>query len=255
MCMLFAVSSEEKFESNEYLKLFYRNSSKHPHGWGLAYLDSGDMTVAKESICACESHYLKDQLSRPISSKLLLAHIRYATIGNVDLDNCHPFSGTDRFHRRWTMIHNGTIFDFSPLRPYTKTQSGETDSERIFLYLKDKINEHRTDEKPSFEERFSILDKIVCDMSHGNKLNLLFTDGKYLYVHTNCKDTLFFLEKEHSVIFSTAPLTDENWKRVTFCTLLAFKNGKLAAQGTQHTNEYIESPENMKLLYRIFSNL
>lgn len=251
MCMLFAVNSREEFYANDYLKKFYKNSDKHPHGWGLASGDKHGFTVEKESLCALESHYLKERLGEAVSAKTVLAHIRYATIGNVAYKNCHPFTAKDNRTRRWVMIHNGTIFDYPPLNSYTAKQSGDTDSERIFLYLMDRLNEA----PDNFEERFKLLDSIIPEMAQGNKLNLILTDGKYLYVHTNCRDTLFSLKKNGAVLFATAPLTDENWKPVEFCTLLAFHKGKLAATGTAHNGEYIESEENMKLLYQIFSAL
>ena len=48
-----------------------------------------------------------------------------------------------------------------------------------------------------FEERFALLDEIVSDMAKGNKLNLLLYDGEYTYVHTNYKNSLFYVEKEN----------------------------------------------------------
>ncbi|MER2148582.1 MAG: hypothetical protein ABS987_05435, partial [Ruminococcus sp.] len=106
-----------------------------------------------------------------------------------------------------------------------------------------------------FEERFRLLDEIICDMAKGNKLNLLFTDGKYLYAHTNCRGTLHRLEKNNAVIVATQPLSDENWQPAPFCQLLAFAKGKLIKMGTEHRHAYIHSEEEMKLLYRIFANL
>lgn len=250
--MLFAVSSKESFEANDYLTSFYKHSSKHPHGWGIAYLRQKNTVVKKESKQAEKSEYLAEILKKPIRSKITLAHIRYATIGNIDISNTHPFTGFDKRANRWTLTHNGTIFEYDPLYSYMRRQNGETDSERIFLYLLDEINKLGS---ADFEERFALLDRIISDMAKGNKLNLIFTDGEYLYVHTNCRDTLYYLEKDNTVIFATAPLTGERWKKVEFCTLCAYKDGALAQMGTAHKNEYIENTENVKMLYRIFSNL
>ena len=159
--------------------------------------------------------------------------------------------------RRWTLIHNGTIFDYPALYPYLKTQKGDTDSERVFLYLLDKLKEAtcKNGARLHFEERFRLFEEIICDMSRGNKLNLLFTDGKYLYAHTNCKGTMHYLEKEGVALVSTQPLTSENWRLAPFCQLLAFSKGKLIKIGTEHQHEYIQSEEEMKLIYQIFANL
>ena len=200
---------------------------------------------------------MNERLSQPVKSKILLAHIRYATIGNVEYKNCHPFTARDITGRRWTLIHNGTIFDYEPLKPYVKTQTGDTDSERIFLYMVDCINEatHEKGAVLSFEERFKLFDRIICDMSVGNKLNLLFSDGKYLYAHTNCIGTLHYLQKNGAALIATKPITAENWQPVPFARLLAFHKGKLVQTGTTHNHKYTESEEAMKLLYQIFANL
>ena len=156
MCEIFGVSSLNDFTANDYLRTFYSHSDFHPHGWGLACVSRNGALVEKESIKASCSNYLRERLSQPINAKILLAHIRYATIGNVEYKNCHPFTGKDSTGRRWTLIHNGTIFDFAPLNPYVKKQKGDTDSERIFLYLLDKLNEAQTKAgtRLHFEERF-----------------------------------------------------------------------------------------------------
>ncbi|MCH5304353.1 MAG: class II glutamine amidotransferase [Ruminococcus sp.] len=257
MCEIFGFSASDDFYSNDYLKTFYSHSDKHPHGWGLACVSKNSAIIEKESLQASKSHYLRGRLSQPIIEKIALAHIRYATIGNVEYRNCHPYTGKDNFGRTWTLIHNGTIFDYSPLDSYLKKQDGDTDSERIFLYILDKINLAQREKKAklSFEERFEIIDSIVKNMAKGNKLNLLLTDGNYLYAHTNCKNTLHYLEKSGITIFSTQPLSDEDWHNVPFGQLIAYKKGTLAAQGTNHGHEYIENEEQLKLLYQIFSNL
>ena len=257
MCELFGISARDDFYANDYLKAFYAHSDFHPHGWGLACVSRNNALVEKESVKASKSNYLRERLSQPITEKLLLAHIRYATIGNVEYKNCHPFSDRDSTGRRWTLIHNGTIFDFAPLNPYVKAQKGDTDSERIFLYLLDKLNEatRKNGARLHFEERFTLLDEIICNMAKGNKLNLLFTDGKYLYAHTNCKGTMHYLEKDGAALVSTQPLSNENWQLVPFGQLLAFSKGKLIKTGTEHHHEYIRSEEEMKLIYQIFANL
>lgn len=258
MCMLLGVSSRKEILTNEYLRAFYQYSPQHPHGWGLADITSRvSAVIEKESVEAMRSNYLRERLSEPIKSRLLLAHIRYATIGNVEYKNCHPFSGCDSTGRRWTMVHNGTIFDYPELSPYVRVQRGDTDSERIFLYLLERLNKATREKgaKLSFDERFAVIDEIVCDMAGGNKLNLLLTDGRSLYVHSNCRDTLYVLQKDGAALFATTPLTDEGWEPVRFAALLAYRDGRLTARGTEHGREFVENPEQMKTLYQIFSDL
>ena len=257
MCELFGVCSKEGMTLNEYLNIFYGRSDKHPHGWGLACLHGNEAMIKKEPIQASKSAYLQEVLAQPIVEENAFAHIRYATIGNIDYRNCHPFSLVDKNGRRWTLIHNGTIFDYSPLEKYVQLQSGETDSERILLYLIEEINGREAELGRPFqeEERFRFLDAIISDMAAGNKLNLLLYDGEIMYVHTNYQNSLHYLEEEGVIIFSTAPLDEKHWQPVCFTTLLAYQNGALKYQGTNHGNEYIEKEENIKFLYQIFADL
>ena len=76
-----------------------------------------------------------------------------------------------------------------------------------------------------------------------------------MYVHTNYAESLYCLEKQESTLFSTTPLTKEEWKPVVMNTLLGYRNGKLMFQGTRHGHTYVDSEENLKYLYQIFSNL
>ena len=257
MCELFGISSAKKYYANEYLKRFFSHSDRHPHGWGLACISRNSAQLEKESIQACKSHYLKERLSQPICSELLLAHIRYATIGHVEYKNCHPFSGRDNSGKRWTMIHNGTIFDYPPINCYLKKQCGDTDSERVFLYLLDRLNNAQQKKGGSldFEEKLKLFDDIVCSMSTGNKLNLLFSDGTFLFAHTNCRNTLHYRQEKGTAVLSTTALDNVNWQPLPFAQLTAFHKGKLVKTGTVHNQEYVENEEAMKLLYSIFANL
>lgn len=257
MCELFGACLKKHMEINDYLKKFYSHSNKHPHGWGLACIDEQNVSLEKEPLQASKSYYLKKRISQPIQADAVLAHIRYATIGNVDYCNCHPYLQKDNYSRRWTLIHNGTIFDYPPLNKFVNLQTGHTDSERISLYIAEQVVIAQENQKRplTFEERFRLLNSIITDMSKGNKLNLIIYDGEYMYVHTNYANSLYFLEKSEGTIFATVPLATEDWKPVPFTQLLAYKDGNLIASGTNHHNEYADNEESIKFLYQIFSDL
>ena len=178
MCELFGFSSKIPVQINDYLKEFYSHSEEHPHGWGLACMDGKEVMIEKEPVKASASQYLKSRLTVPVQVKNAFAHIRYATIGNVDYKNSHPYTGKDRSGRRWTLIHNGTIFDYPRHNPYLHQQEGRTDSERILFFLVDQVNQRQSELGRSLrvEERLDLLDALVTDMAKGNKLNLLIYD-------------------------------------------------------------------------------
>ncbi|MCQ2515151.1 MAG: class II glutamine amidotransferase [Ruminococcus sp.] len=257
MCEIFGFNSSSRTDLKEILQDFYSHSNKHPHGWGLAVKNYDDINIEKEPFKASDSRYLKYRLFAGVKSDMVMAHIRFGTIGNIDYVNCHPYSKRDDSGRKWVLIHNGTIFNFDKLSKYIHKQSGETDSERILLYIVDEINKksEMLCRELTSEERFEVLDKIVCEMSVDNKLNLIIWDEEYMYSHTNQKNTLHYFKTDDSIYISTKPLGLAEWDNMPFTQLLSFRNGKLVSKGTVHKNEYIDSEEKMRFLYQIFSNL
>lgn len=251
MCELFGVSSLETLEVNAFLKEFYSHSINHPNGWGLAVFHNKAASVEKEPIQALQSRYLKERLRHSISVKNMIAHIRLATIGAMDYENCHPFVQQDNFGRQWTLVHNGTMFHCPVLDPYFYMQEGNTDSERILYYFIAEIN--RKQEEMGYamkqEERFHLLDKLICNMAAGNKLNLIFYDGELMYIHSNYANSLYYLERNHTMLAATVPLDHQNWNPLPFTTLLAWQNGRLKYTGTCHGQEYIDNEKDTRFLY------
>lgn len=244
LCELFGIIGNKKTLLNENLKQFYSHGSKHPHGWGLAYLENdGSQTIYKEPVCASDSNLLKKILKSKIESRFAIGHIRFATIGNISQINCHPFSINDITGRQWTLAHNGNIYAGLKLLEYTKTQIGQTDSERVLLRIIDKIN-IKTKEKGTeltAIERCEVVDKTVSALSFRNKLNLLIYDSELFYVHTNIKDTLYGSFNKDFNCFATVPINDKyKWEPIPLNSLLAFSGTKKIYHGKNHGNEFIK---------------
>lgn len=257
MCEIYGFSGKRERELNNGLREFFSHACDHPNGWGLALLNRPEPEIIREVCRADRSETLRERLSRPVTAKTALAHIRLATIGNEDYANCHPFIAADKSGRQWTLIHNGTVFENDRLSPYVFRQKGETDSERILLYIVDKIDEAAdlAGRSLTAKERFSVIDGIVCGSSPKNKLNLLIYDGELLYVHTNFKDSLYERRDSGGVTISTRPLGGTGWKNVPFTTLTAYLDGNRVLSGTNHGNEYIFDPSSYKPLYLAYSGL
>lgn len=99
MCELFGICSSEPFEANELLESFYNHSVEHKDGWGLAVFRRGAVSMEKEPVKAIDSLYLRQRLSCRVEGSNLLAHIRLATIGQINYSNCHPFIWDDESGR------------------------------------------------------------------------------------------------------------------------------------------------------------
>ncbi len=171
--------------------------------------------------------------------KTLLAHIRYATVGTVREENCHPFSGTDDSGREWTMIHNGTIFQGEHNHRYAAHQQGDTDSERFFLAMLDAVNHQLTRGIPADRDRFDMINRFIVDHAPRNKLNLIIYDGDLMYVHKNLKNTLCFKRLEHGILFSTKPLDSGTWVPYPMTQVIAYRNGQEVFRGDRHKGVFI----------------
>ncbi|MDR3304528.1 MAG: class II glutamine amidotransferase [Clostridiales Family XIII bacterium] len=269
MCQLFAVTGRRPVQVNEEVKYFLQNSFIHKHGWGYSDFTGGKTFVKRETTPAYESEFAKKLLAAPLLLQSAMFHIRYATVGAVEHENTHPLTAMDLMGRQWTIIHNGTVFNFDKLDKYFYKQNGTTDTERLLLYLVERVNQKSVDSHRPLtdEERFRVVDKVLRAVAEGNKLNVVLYDSEVMYVHANSRtgsrvlgesgknDFLYELEAEDARFFSTVPLDGRAWAPVRLNTLLAYKDGALTQAGAAHDFEYIESDEDIRYLYRGFSAL
>lgn len=176
------------------------------------------------------------------------------------IDNCysnsHPFIKRDESGRTWVLVHNGTTFDALKLNHLRAEQEGDTDRKRILLYLIEQINRH-LEESQTFDanDRFELVNRLVQDLSAGNKLNLMIYDSDYFYVHKNQEGTLYYKEDNGAVVFSTRPLDIYEWKEVPSNQLHIYKDGELIYTGTKHDNTYVFDEEQFKLHFIDYSGL
>lgn len=257
MCELFGVSAQRRIEVSGLLREFFSHSVQHANGWGLAVFYENSVSLEKEPVQAIKSSYLKERLRQKITVKNMIAHIRLATVGVMEYVNCHPFVLRDNSDRCWTLAHNGTIFDYPGMNRYLYQQEGRTDSERILYFLVDQVNlrQEELGRPLTQEERFSLLDELVCDMAKGNKLNLLIYDGELLYVHTNYADSLYFSQRDDALLFATVPLDRGSWSPHPFTTLCAYQDGHKRFQGTNHGKEYHNNDKDMYMIFADYAGL
>ena len=91
----------------------------HADGWGIAFFESDGSDpgrgvryfVDKEG--AATSPIAQMLRSYPIKSHNVVAHVRKATVGAVNLENCHPFV-RELWGRYWVFAHNGDLKDYAP---------------------------------------------------------------------------------------------------------------------------------------------
>lgn len=235
MCELFGICAGNPVPANFWLKEFFSHSSRHPNGWGLAILDKNleSPVILREAVPAWKSSSVQSLLSHPLHSSRMIAHIRLATCGSVELSNCHPFRQKDISEREWILAHNGTVFHCPMLENYRREQTGSTDSERILLKIIAEINKEISRKNRPLQdvERFLTVESVLTSLAPDNKLNLLISDGDLYYVFTNCNGCLYQLSRDDGQLFATVPLDDSDWKPVRNLKLHAFRNGQQVMEG------------------------
>jgi predicted glutamine amidotransferase len=84
-------------------------------------------------------------LSQTLRSRLFFAHVRAATAGGINRQNCHPFR-----HGKWLFMHNGQIGGYAQVRRGLESKlsdalyaerRGATDSELLFLLALGRIEQ------------------------------------------------------------------------------------------------------------------
>lgn len=111
MCQLLGMNCAAPTDFCFSLKGFVKRGGDtdiHSHGWGMCVYEGkkGAIRCFHDTLPACISPIAELVQKYPMRSYNMLAHIRYATQGEVSLENVHPFS------RVWkgvqmTFCHNG----------------------------------------------------------------------------------------------------------------------------------------------------
>jgi predicted glutamine amidotransferase len=113
-------------------------SRVHKDGWGVAWYHLGVPHLIKGADSAFQDRMFA-RVSGVVASRTVLAHIRQATVGDINVLNSHPFQ-----YGRWVMAHNGTVFEFARHREallnlidpaLRRSVLGDTDSEMLFMLV------------------------------------------------------------------------------------------------------------------------
>ncbi len=142
MCRLFGFRSVIQSQVHQSLvhaeNALEVQSNKHPDGWGVSYYLSGSPHVIKSDKTAIDDNIFK-RVSGIVSSETVVAHLRNATLGQINILNTHPFQ-----YGKWIFAHNGNLKNFDNHRDdiyrmicpdLRRFILGNTDSEIIFFLI------------------------------------------------------------------------------------------------------------------------
>lgn len=185
MCQIFGFNSARSLVPDYLLRGFFcrgGGTGDHKDGWGIAWYNEGDHFVQVQQTSAWNCCNAERLLSQPLRTGNLLAHVRKATVGAVELANTHPFS-RELWGYPWIFAHNGDLKDFAPEIAAGFQPRGDTDSEAAFGYLLTRLQQRFGDQAPTLPELTDALSVIATDIAEHGTFNFILLVGDLLFAH------------------------------------------------------------------------
>jgi predicted glutamine amidotransferase len=178
-------------------------TSDHCDGFGIAFFEDKACRLFVDNQSAVESPIAELVRNYPIKSRNVIAHIRKATQGKINLENSHPFS-RELWGRQWIFAHNGDLHHFQPELVGRFTPVGNTDSELAFCYLLEQLVKRFGYDEPSLDQVFELLIEISPQIAEHGTFNFCLSNGQALFSYATTK--LHWLVREYP--FKPAQLID-----------------------------------------------
>src|SRR5574344_1386128 len=131
-------------------------TSDHSDGFGIAFFEDKACRLFVDNQSAVESPIAELIRNYPIKSRNVIAHIRKATQGKINLENSHPFS-RELWGRQWIFAHNGDLHNFQLELKGRFTPEGHTDSELAVCYVLEQLVLKFGAEEISLDESLHLL--------------------------------------------------------------------------------------------------
>lgn len=272
MCELLGLSSNALATVNLSLPKLAEHggaSGTYNDGWGVGYYEGLDVRLFKEATAAAGSDLVQFIANHDLRSLLVIAHTRRATRGTRSYPNAQPFI-RELAGRVHLFAHNGDlpgIFASSTVGPKRFHPVGETDSERAFCVLLDRMASiwGNPDVTPTLRERFMLVSSFAAELRALGPANFLYSDGDLLFAHGHRRKRAdtgrieapglvllqrqcdsgqegyvaggFSIRGDHQLVtlFASVPLTNEQWAPLAEGELVAVARGGVIAR--QLTNE------------------
>ena len=267
MCELLGLSSNAPATVNLSLPQLAehgRVSGTYNDGWGVGYYDEHDVRLFKEANAVADSDWVRFIANHDLRSMLVIAHTRRATRGSRSYANAQPFI-RELAGRVHLFAHNGDlprIVESSAFQPKRFSPVGETDSERAFCVLLDRIASIRTGPgaTPTLRERFLVVSSFAEELRALGPANFLYSDGDLLFAHGHRRKHadsgrveapgLVWLQRQCQIdrpglvasglsirgdhqlvtLLASVPLTSEHWEPFAEGELVAVARGQFAAR-------------------------
>lgn len=221
-----------------------RSGGTHTHGWGIAAYENAHVFVERLAWAAYDGQRFR-AAAAAVRARVVLAHVRHATVGAPNLVNTHPF-----VDGRWALIHNGTVQGFAAIRGdmlaamargHREAIRGDTDSEHIFRMI---LSERDAAPARAIGDILAgtvrRIAALSMDAAPGGDLglNITLTDGRAIAA-TRFGRSLFMLRREGSSVcaicglfhetgpayraaeLASEPITAEDWRELPDRSILS----------------------------------
>lgn len=222
----------------------------HKDGFGIAFFEKrGGVRLFQDDKPSADSLVARLVQEYQIKSENVIAHIRKATQGQVQLANTHPFC-RELWGEYWVFAHNGDLKNYSFAGGEFYTPVGQTDSEQAFCFLLEHLKT-KFSKKPDQDVIFAEISQLAKEIRTYGTFNFILSNGEWMIVH--CSTLLHYIirqapfgeaklvdedisidfSKETTIndrvaIIATTPLTcNENWIKISPNSLLLFQHGDI----------------------------
>lgn len=240
MCELLAMSAKLPTDISFSFAGFVErggNTGPHKDGFGICFYEGKGVREFKDFQPSCQSPIAKFLQNYPIKSTAVISHIRQANVGQISLENTHPFQ-RELCGRTWIFAHNGQMSIDAIPEPAHYKPVGQTDSEKLFCWLLGELRNSCHRDQPMLAQA-ELLEEKCNYINQFGVSNILLSDGDSLFVfcstklawitrrapfgQAHLKDadiTIDFsavtTEEDVVTVIATAPLTDnETWQPMT----------------------------------------
>lgn len=179
-------------------------TGEHTDGFGIAFFEGEGVRLFVDAQPALVSPIAALIKNYPIKSKNVIAHIRKATLGQIELKNCHPFC-RELWGRYWVFSHNGDLKNFHPTLHGAFHPVGQTDSEMAFCWIMQELSKAHV-RMPSFDEFSNTLSELVAQVCPYGTFNFMLSNGEVLWAF--CTTKLYYIIRRYP--FTSAHLHDED---------------------------------------------
>ena len=250
MCQLLGMNCNTPTDILFSFEGFHRRgglTDHHADGWGIAFFEGKGVRVFLDDKPSADSPVAALVRQYPIKSENVIAHIRKATQGIVNLANCHPFQ-RELWGQYWIFAHNGDLKDFQPEKGCYYNPVGSTDSEAAFCYLMEALRA-KWCTAPALDELFAEITRLSRELHQFGVFNFMLSSGDWLIAHCSTKlhyiirqapfPQAHLVDNDVTVDFSTVttpqdrvaviatiPLTDnESWTAMHSGDIILFNHG------------------------------